>query len=71
MCIRDRRFTPIANLFGGPAISIPAGYTSGGLPIGFHAMANAWDEATLLRLAVALERAVPRRRPMRFVDLLV
>jgi len=65
------RFTPIANLFGGPAISIPAGYTSKGLPIGFHAMGNAWDEATLLRLAVALERAVPRRRPMRFVDLLL
>lgn len=64
------RFTPIANLFGGPAISIPAGYTSKGLPIGFHAMANAWDEATLLRLAFALEGSVPRRRPARFVDLL-
>jgi Asp-tRNA(Asn)/Glu-tRNA(Gln) amidotransferase A subunit family amidase len=64
------RYTPLANLTGGPAISFVAGYDPSGLPIGFHAMADAYDEALLLRLARIAETAVPRTRPMRSVSLL-
>ncbi len=57
------RFAPIANLTGLPAISFPAGYNSEGLPVGMQAIGNAWQEATLLKIAYAAERIVPRRKP--------
>ncbi|RME70835.1 MAG: amidase, partial [Planctomycetota bacterium] len=60
---RMMRFAPAANLTGHPAISIPAGYDEAGLPIGLQAIAPPWQEARLLRLAVAAERLVERRRP--------
>jgi Asp-tRNA(Asn)/Glu-tRNA(Gln) amidotransferase A subunit family amidase len=57
------RFAPPANLTGLPAISFPAGYTSQGLPVGMQAIGRAWDEVTLLRLALAAERLVERQAP--------
>jgi len=57
------RFTTPANLTGLPAISFPAGYDSTGLPIGLQAIGRAWQEATLLRLALAAERVVERVAP--------
>ena len=57
------RFSTLANLTGHPAISIPAGYDAGGLPVGFQAIGRYWQEHTLLRLAHAAERAVERRVP--------
>lgn len=64
------RFAPPANMTGLPAISFPAGYTQAGLPIGFQAIGRPWDEATLLRLALAAERVVERRKPQVHFDLL-
>ena len=55
-------FTVAANLAGVPAISVPCG-VSGGLPVGLQLAARAFDEATLLRAADALERRMPRLRP--------
>lgn len=52
-----------ANLTGLPAISFPAGYNEAGLPIGMQAIGRAWEEPTLLRLALAAEQAVERRAP--------
>jgi len=52
-------FTPIANLTGQPAMSVPLHFTSAGLPIGSHFMARFGDEATLFRLAAQLEAARP------------
>ncbi len=57
------RFVTAANLTGLPAISFPAGYTSRDLPIGMQAIGRPWDEATLLRLALAAERLVERKAP--------
>jgi Asp-tRNA(Asn)/Glu-tRNA(Gln) amidotransferase A subunit family amidase len=57
------RFSTPPNLTGHPAISIPAGYDAGGLPVGLQAIGRYWHEHTLLRLAHAAERAVKRRVP--------
>jgi aspartyl-tRNA(Asn)/glutamyl-tRNA(Gln) amidotransferase subunit A len=50
-------FTVSANLAGLPGISVPCGFSSDGLPIGFQLMGRMFDEATLLRVADAYERA--------------
>lgn len=52
-------FTPLNNASGGPAISLPLGMTSRGLPIGCHFSADIGDERTLLELAFELEAAKP------------
>jgi len=44
-------FTVTANLTGLPAISMPAGFDSKGLPIGMQLMAKAFDEDTLLLIS--------------------
>lgn len=61
--IEIMRFVTAGNMTGLPAISFPVGYTKNGLPIGMQAMGRAWDEATLLRLAVNAEQAVERKAP--------
>ena len=48
-----------ANISGYPAISIPAGLNSHGLPIGLQAYARRHDDALLLDLALVMERARP------------
>jgi len=50
-------YTPVQNAAGAPAISLPAGTTKGGLPIGVQLAAPLGDERTLLELAFALEGA--------------
>ena len=55
-------FTVSANLTGLPAISVPAGFTAAGLPVGLQLVGRAFDEATLLRLAHAYERAAATNR---------
>ena len=64
------RFATPANLTGLPAIAFPAGYNDSGLPLGLQAMTRAWEEPTLLRLALVAEQVVERRRPHVFYDLL-
>jgi Asp-tRNA(Asn)/Glu-tRNA(Gln) amidotransferase A subunit family amidase len=57
------RFVTPANLTGLPAISFPVGYDDAGLPIGMQAIGHAWQEHTLLRLALSAERAVEHKSP--------
>ena len=52
-------------LIGIPAVSIPCGFSSEGLPIGLSIAGRAYDDATVLRFADAYERAAGwgTRRP--------
>jgi aspartyl-tRNA(Asn)/glutamyl-tRNA(Gln) amidotransferase subunit A len=52
-------FAMLANIWGSPAISVPAGMTAAGLPIGLHLMADRHREDVCLRLARVLEQARP------------
>ena len=56
------RFTRPANLTGFPALSLPCGFSSEGLPVGLQLIGRPWDEKTLLRVAYAYERATPWHR---------
>ena len=58
-------YTPLANVAGLPAMSVPLGMSDDGLPIGMQFMAGYGQDGTLLRLAGQLERTVPwaQRRP--------
>ena len=49
-------FTVSANLTGLPAISVPCGFTTDRLPIGFQLTGKMFDEATLLRASEAYQR---------------
>jgi aspartyl-tRNA(Asn)/glutamyl-tRNA(Gln) amidotransferase subunit A len=57
-------FTVPVNLAGLPGISVPAGLSSDGLPLGLQVIGRAFDEATLLRIAGVIESAADfRARP--------
>ena len=47
---------------GLPALSLPAGFTSDGLPVGLELLGGPWRDAELLSLAYSLERTAPQRR---------
>jgi len=48
---------------GLPAISVPAGFTTDGLPVGMDLLGGEFSEQTLLRIAFSYEREVHPRRP--------
>jgi len=52
-------FTPVQNVAGTPAISLPLGQSVEGLPIGVQFAAGMGEEGRLLELAYELEAAVP------------
>ncbi len=53
------RLSYLYNLTGLPAISLPCGFDSDGLPIGLQIAARPFDEVTVLRVAHAYERVHP------------
>lgn len=52
-------WTPVFNVTGQPAMSVPLHWNDAGLPIGMHFVGKWGDEATLFRLAGQLEKARP------------
>jgi aspartyl-tRNA(Asn)/glutamyl-tRNA(Gln) amidotransferase subunit A len=58
-------FTIPVSLAGLPGVSIPAGFTLSGLPIGLQVIGKAYDEPTVLRVAHAYEQATDwhKRKP--------
>ena len=54
--------TLIASQTWSPAMSVPAGFTADGLPVGLEFVAAPYDEATVFRLGFAFEQATLHRR---------
>jgi aspartyl-tRNA(Asn)/glutamyl-tRNA(Gln) amidotransferase subunit A len=54
---RLTRFTRPVNYLGLPSLAIPAGFTRDGLPVGMQLIGRPFDEATLLRIGAAFQRA--------------
>ena len=52
-------FTCPINASGNPAASVPAGFSSEGLPIGLHIIGKKGDEETVIAASTAFERARP------------
>jgi amidase len=52
-------YTPLFNVTGQPAMSVPLYWNDAGLPIGMQFVSRYGDEATLFRLASQLEKAKP------------
>jgi len=55
-------FTIPVNLAGLPGVSVPAGFTKAGLPVGLQVIGKAFDEAAVLRTAKAYESATEWRK---------
>jgi Asp-tRNA(Asn)/Glu-tRNA(Gln) amidotransferase A subunit family amidase len=53
------------NMTGLPALAVPCGFTTGGLPLSLQIAGRPFDEATVLRVGHAYEQATDwhRRRP--------
>ncbi len=60
-CVRYVSYTPVHNVAGTPAMSVPLAWSASGLPIGTQFAARRGGEATLLTLAYELEAARPWR----------
>jgi aspartyl-tRNA(Asn)/glutamyl-tRNA(Gln) amidotransferase subunit A len=52
-------FTFPFNLTGQPAITVPCGFTSAGLPVGLQIVGRRYGEQAILRAAAAFEAAAP------------
>ncbi len=51
----------LGSVTGAPALALPCGYSTRGLPLGFQIVGRPWDEATLLRIGHAYQTATPWR----------
>lgn len=54
---RITRFTRPINYMGLPSLSIPTGFTGSGLPVGMQIVGRAFDEAGIIRIGAAFQRA--------------
>jgi len=61
-CLTYPTNTVIASQLHFPAVSVPAGFTANGLPVGLEIMSTRFEETTLLHVARGVERVVGARR---------
>ncbi|MBV9559622.1 MAG: amidase [Bradyrhizobium sp.] len=54
---RLTRFTRTINYLGLPSLAVPAGFTKAGLPVGMQLIGRSFDEATVLAIGAAFQRA--------------
>lgn len=54
---RLTRFTRPINYLGVPSLALPAGFTRSGLPVAMQLIGRSFDEAMLLRIGAAFQRA--------------
>ena len=54
---RITRFTRPINYLGLPSLAIPSGFTKTGLPVGMQLIGRSFDEATILQIGAAFQRA--------------
>jgi len=54
---RLTRFTRPINYLGLPSLAVPSGFTARGLPVAMQLIGRSFDEATLLRIGAAFQRA--------------
>jgi aspartyl-tRNA(Asn)/glutamyl-tRNA(Gln) amidotransferase subunit A len=54
---RLTRFTRPINYLGLPSLAVPAGFTAKGLPVGMQLIGRSFDEATVLQIGAAFQRA--------------
>jgi aspartyl-tRNA(Asn)/glutamyl-tRNA(Gln) amidotransferase subunit A len=54
---RLTRFTRPINYLGLPSLAIPSGFTRAGLPVGMQLVGRSFEEAMLLRIGAAFQRA--------------
>ena len=65
--ITDQGSVIPVNIAGLPGISVPCGFTRGGLPIGVQLIGRPFAEATILQLAYAYEQATRWRKAPRYL----
>ncbi len=51
------------NVSSHPAVTLPIGYSSEGLPVGIQVVGRRWAEMDLLNVAEQIDRAVNAYRP--------
>jgi aspartyl-tRNA(Asn)/glutamyl-tRNA(Gln) amidotransferase subunit A len=51
------RFTSFFNLIGAPALAVPSGLAADGLPMGVQVVGRPFEDALVLRVGLAIERA--------------
>jgi amidase len=56
----NRRLSPV---LGFPAVAVPAGFTTDGIPVGIEFMARPFAEPTLLKIAFSYEQGTRHRKP--------
>jgi len=54
---RLTKFTRPVNYLGLPSLAVPSGFTRGGLPVAMQLIGRSFDEAMLLRIGAAFQRA--------------
>ena len=64
------RFCQLGNLSGIPGITLPVGYDERGLPISLQVMSAWWQEHVMIRVAMATEVYITKRRPQCYFPLL-